>query len=182
MTRVGYARVSTGDQDTELQLQALAAAGCDRVFEEHASGARDDRPQLAACLDYLRPGDVLVVWKLDRLGRSLPHLVRTAEQLHAKGIEFVSLTESIDSETAAGRLLFGLLAVLAEFERALIRERVRAGVAAARANGRRGGRPVALTPGKLRVVRNLHEQGVTQSEIAKVVGCSRWTVRRALRG
>lgn len=179
MSRVGYARVSTGDQDPELQLRALDEDGCERVFVEHASGARADRPELAACLAYLRPGDVLVVWKLDRLGRSLPHLVKTAETLKERGIDFVSLTEAIDSTTPHGRLLFGLLAVLAEFERALIQERVRAGVAAARANGRRGGRPAALTPDKRRVVVEMLSEGRPQAEIARVVGVSRWTIRRA---
>jgi len=181
MARVGYARVSTSDQDPELQLQALDGAGCDRVFVEHASGARADRPELAACMAYLRPGDALVVWKLDRLGRSLPHLVKTAETLKERNIDFVSLTEAIDSTTTHGRLLFGLLAVLAEFERALIQERVHAGIAAARANGRKGGRPAALGPDKRRAVLEMLADGRPQAEIARTVGVSRWTVRRAAR-
>lgn len=178
MSRVGYARVSTGDQDPELQLQQLQ--GCDRVFVEHASGLREDRPELRACLDYIRPGDTLVVWKLDRLGRSLAHLVRTAEQLQERGIGFVSMTEKIDTQTPHGRLLFGLLAVLAEFERALIRERVVAGIAAAKANGRRGGRPAALSPERIRVMHEMLSSGRSQAEVARVLGVSRWTIIRAV--
>lgn len=179
MTRIGYARISTSGQSLDLQNDALRAAGCDRVFVDIASGARADRPELARALDYARPGDVLVVWKLDRLGRSLPHLVRTADRLREEGIGFVSLTEAIDTDTATGKLLFGLMATLAEFERSLIRERVQAGVDAARANGRFGGRPQVLTAEKRRIVAEMLSDGRSQAEIARVVGVSRWTIRRA---
>jgi DNA invertase Pin-like site-specific DNA recombinase len=179
--RVGYARVSTVDQDPELQLQALDAAGCARVFRETASGARSDRPVLRECLDYLRPGDTLIVWKLDRLGRSLSHLVATVEQLAECGIAFTSLTENIDTTTAAGRMLLGVMASLAQFERDLLAERTRAGLAAARANGRHGGRPVALKGRKLSLLHQLAAAGdMSKSEIARTLGVSRATVYRAL--
>lgn len=178
MTRIGYARVSSIDQNPQLQIDALTAAGVERVFVEHASGAKADRPELERALDYVRSGDTLIVWKLDRLGRSLPHLVKTAERLKTTGVEFVSLTEAIDSTTPHGRMLFGLLAALAQFERELVQERVRAGVAAARANGRKGGRPVALTAEKRRAVAEMLTEGRSQTEIARTVGVSRWTIRR----
>jgi DNA invertase Pin-like site-specific DNA recombinase len=139
MTRVGYARVSTLEQDPALQRDALAAAGCTKMFEDRASGARADRPGLGQALAFLREGDVLVVWKLDRLGRSLVHLVETVGSLAARGVGFRSLTEAIDTTTPGGRLVFHLFAALGQFERDLIRERTRAGLAAAAARGRRGG-------------------------------------------
>ena len=142
---VGYARVSTADQHQALQLDALHAAGCIKVFTEQASGAQRDRPQLQAALAYLRPGDTLVVWKLDRLARSLTQLVETIEGLALRDVGFRSLTEAIETTTAGGRLIFHIFASLAEFERAIIRERTRAGLDAARARGRVGGRPPALT-------------------------------------
>ena len=141
---VGYARVSTQDQDLALQLDALQAAGCERVYTEKASGAQRDRPQLQAALDYMRPDDTLVVWKLDRLARSLRQLLDTVEVLHARQIGLRSLTEAIDTSTPGGTLVFHLFGALAEFERSIIRERTRAGLAAARARGRTGGRPPAL--------------------------------------
>ena len=137
MAAIGYARVSTADQDPALQLDALAAAGCTKVFEDRASGARADRPGLRAALDYAREGDVLVAWKLDRLGRSLPHLIDTVAALEGRGVGFRSLTEAIDTTTPGGRLVFHLFAALGQFERDLIRERTRAGlVAAAAGDGR----------------------------------------------
>ena len=142
---VGYARVSTADQHQALQLDALHADGCKKVFVEQASGAQRDRPQLQAALAYLRPGDTLVVWKLDRLARSLTQLVETIESLATRDVGFRSLTESIETTTAGGRLIFHIFASLAEFERAIIRERTRAGLDAARARGRVGGRPAAMT-------------------------------------
>ncbi len=181
VTRVGYARVSTVDQDPALQLAALERAGVERVYQDRASGADPRRPELLAALDYLRAGDVLIVWKLDRLGRSLRHLVNVGEQLAARGVELVSLTEGIDTTTPAGRMLFGLLAVLAEFERDLIRERVAAGVAAARENGRAGGRPRALNPHQQQLVDELLLAGEQISVIAQTVGTSRATVYRAKR-
>jgi DNA invertase Pin-like site-specific DNA recombinase len=141
MHLIGYARVSTSDQNLELQLDALKEAGCRRVFEETASGANKARPQLRDALDFLQPGDTLVVWKLDRLARSLQQLIEVIEQLHKRGCGFKSLTEAIDTTTAGGRLIFHIFGALAEFERSIIRERTMAGLEAARTRGRRGGRP-----------------------------------------
>lgn len=180
MTKVGYARVSTVDQDPELQLRALEAAGCDRVYTEHASGGNPDRPVLRECLDYLREGDTLVVWKLDRLGRSLSHLVSVLEGLNARGVEFASVTEGMDTTTAQGKLLFGIMACFAEFERNLIRERVAAGLAAARANGRKGGRRPVLNKDQRRMVHQLHADDRPVAEIARAVGTTRQTVYRVL--
>ena len=142
---IGYARVSTLDQDLALQRQALKAAGCERIFEEAASGAKADRPQLARVLDHMRAGDTLVVWKLDRLARSLQQLIETVAALDGKQVQLRSLTEQIDTSTPSGRLTFHIFSALAEFERSLIRERTLAGLAAARAAGRTGGRPRKLT-------------------------------------
>ena len=142
---IGYARVSTRDQTPALQIDALQAAGCKKLFEETASGAQGDRPQLTAALDYLRDGDTLVVWKLDRLGRSMRHLVVLVEELRERGINFRSLTDSIDTSTPMGRFFFHVMGALAEMERELIVERTRAGLAAARAKGRIGGRRPKLT-------------------------------------
>lgn len=138
---IGYARVSTTDQHLDLQTDALHAAGCERLYTDTVSGAKVDRPGLTAALDACRPGDTLVVWKLDRLGRSLPHLVETVRDLIARGVGFQSLQESIDTTTSGGKLVFHIFASLAEFERDLIRERTNAGLSAARARGRKGGRP-----------------------------------------
>jgi len=138
---VGYARVSTRDQKPELQLDALREAGCERIFEEKASGAQRDRPELKAALDYMRGGDTLVVWKLDRLARSMKQFVDTVEGLDKRGIGFRSITESIDTVTPGGKLVFHVFGALAEFERSIIRERTEAGLRAARDRGRLGGRP-----------------------------------------
>lgn len=166
MALVGYARVSTIDQDFALQRDALAAAGCSKVFEDRASGARADRPGLAQALAFLREGDVLVVWKLDRLGRSLAHLIETVGGLAARGVGFRSLTEAIDTTTPGGRLVFHLFAALGQFERDLIRERTRAGLAAAAARGRHGGRRPVVTEEKLRRAKLLMAQGLTVREAA----------------
>ena len=151
---VGYARVSTVDQDPALQLDALTAAGCVKVFEDRASGARADRPGLRASLDYVRDGDVLIVWKLDRLGRSLPHLIETVTALAARGIGFRSLTEAIDTTTSGGRRVFHLFGALSQFEGDLIQERTRAGLAAAASRGRKGGRKPVLNV--VRRIRHAH--------------------------
>ena len=155
---VGYMRVSKADgsQSTDLQRDALLAAGVDlnQIYEDYASGKRDDRPELANCLKALRKNDTLVVWKLDRLGRDLRHLVNTVHDLTAKEIGFKVLTghgAAIDTTTAAGKLVFGIFAALAEFEREMIKERTLAGMASARARGRKGGRPHKMTPAKLRL-------------------------------
>src|SRR4051795_12578686 len=163
---VGYARVSTIDQDPALQLDALAAAGCGKVFEDCASGARADRAGLRSALEYVRDGDVLIVWKLDRLGRSLPHLIETVTSLATRGVGFRSITEAIDTTTPGGRLVFHLFGALGEFERDLIRERTRAGLAAAAARGRKGGRKPVVTREKLTRARNLVAKGLTVREAA----------------
>jgi DNA invertase Pin-like site-specific DNA recombinase len=138
---VGYARVSTQDQTLALQKDALERAGCERVFTDTLSGATPERPGLTEALEYARSGDILVVWKLDRLGRSLRHLIETVTELHNRGVGFKSLTEQIDTTTSGGKLIFHVFGALAEFQRDLIRERTQAGLAAARARGRQGGRP-----------------------------------------
>ncbi len=143
---IGYARVSTLDQNPALQIDALKSTGCERIFTEKASGVQRDRPALKAALEYLRSGDTLVVWKLDRLARSMRQLIETVEDLQARGIELRSLTESIDTATPGGRLVFHLFGALAEFERAVIRERTTAGLQAARERGKKGGRPKTLGP------------------------------------
>ncbi|MGH2884180.1 MAG: recombinase family protein [Solirubrobacteraceae bacterium] len=181
MSLVGYARVSTSDQNPALQHYALDAAGCTRIFTDTASGALDQRPQLSAALDYLRPGDVLVVWRLDRLGRSVRHLTETVNTLAERGIGFRSLTEGIDTTTPAGKLVFHIFASLAEFEREIIRERTNAGLAAARARGRTGGRRPKMTPGKLATAWQLYEgKAHTVAQIAEIVGVSRATLYRHL--
>jgi DNA invertase Pin-like site-specific DNA recombinase len=182
MTRIGYARVSTVDQDTTGQRDALTAAGCVRIFEDVASGARSNRPQLAAALDYLNPGDELVVWKLDRLGRSLPHLIETVDQLGRRGVQFVSLTEAIDTTTPTGRLLFSIAGAFAEFERDLVRERTQVGLRAARQAGRKGGRPQAASEAQIAAARMLIESGSTQANAAATVGISLRTLTRRLAG
>jgi DNA invertase Pin-like site-specific DNA recombinase len=166
MALVGYTRVSTLDQESALQRDALAAAGCAKIFEDRASGARTDRPGLAQALGFLREGDVLAVWKLDRLGRSLAHLVETVGALADRGVGFRSLTEAIDTTTPGGRLVFHLFAALGQFERDLIRERTRAGLAAAAARGRKGGRKPVVTEDRLRRARLLIAQGLTVREAA----------------
>jgi DNA invertase Pin-like site-specific DNA recombinase len=168
---LGYVRVSTTDQHPQLQVDALQRAGCYRVFTETASGARADRPTLAQLLDQLRPGDTLVVWKLDRLGRSLRHLVDTVTGLAEREIGFRTLQEAIDTTTPGGKLVFHVFAALAEFERDLIRERTSAGLAAARARGRHGGRPSVMTAHKLQVAEEMYRSGqFTVAAIAKTLG------------
>ena len=180
MTAVGYARVSTRDQNPALQHDALTAAGCIKVFTDVASGAKADRPQLAAVLDYLRPGDVLTVWQLDRLGRNMRHLIDTVNALHDRGVQFRSLREDIDTTTASGRLTFHLFAALAEFERDLLRERTTAGleaIASKRARGRRGGRPRKMTTEKIAVARQMYaSEQYTVDQIAATLGVTRGTV------
>ncbi|MEN8517796.1 recombinase family protein [Burkholderia sp. RS02] len=180
---IGYARVSTAEQDTAMQRAALQAAGALKVFEDVASGAKADRPGLAAALEYLRDGDTLAVWKLDRLGRSLPHLVQTVAELEKRGVGFRSLTESIDTTTPNGRLVFHLFAALADFERDLIRERTRAGLAVAKARGRSGGRRAVVTPDKLARARELIDaKGLTVREAAARVKVGKTALYKALAG
>jgi DNA invertase Pin-like site-specific DNA recombinase len=178
---IGYARVSTWDQNADLQVDALTEIGCTRIFTDHASGTRTDRPQLAAALDYARPGDTLVVWRLDRLGRSLRHLVETVSGFEEAGIGFRSLNGDIDTTTSNGRLIFHIFCALAEFERDLLVDRTQAGLAAARARGKVAGRKPKLSPDQVAVAQRLHRDGEhTVSEIAKVLGVSRATIYRHL--
>jgi DNA invertase Pin-like site-specific DNA recombinase len=173
---IGYARVSTAEQSLDLQTDALRAAGCTRLFTDTVSGARADRPGLEAALDLCREGDTLVVWKLDRLGRSLPHLVQTVRDLGQRGIAFRSLRESLDTASPGGKLVFHLFAALAEFERDVIRERTQAGLQAARARGRKGGRPPGVNEAKRQAALALRRD-TTRSvrEICAIVGISRNT-------
>ncbi|MBE2241961.1 MAG: recombinase family protein [Burkholderiaceae bacterium] len=166
MTAIGYARVSTLDQDLALQLDALHDAGCSRIFEDRASGAKADRPGLAQALAYVRDGDTLVIWKLDRLGRSMGHLIETVNDLERRGVGLRSLTEGFDTTTPGGRLIFHVFGALSQFERDLIRERTRAGLTAAAARGRKGGRKPVVTPDKLRRARSLIAQGLKVREAA----------------
>ncbi|PHR80838.1 recombinase family protein [Henriciella sp.] len=178
---VGYARVSTQDQKPELQLDALKAAGCEKVFVEKASGAQRERPELKAALEYMREGDTLVVWKLDRLARSMKQLIETAEGLEEVGVGFRSLTEAIDTTTAGGKLVFHVFGALAEFERSIIRERTRAGLDAARARGRKGGRPPKLKDSDLKAARAmLADKSITVEEVAKHLRVSPATLYRHL--
>lgn len=183
MTLIGYARVSTTAQDGALQVDALTAAGCspERIYVDRVSGSTIVRPQLDAALDYAREGDTLVVWRLDRLGRSLRHLIETVTGLEERGVGFRSLTESLDTTTSGGRLLFHVFGAFAEFERDLIRERTTAGLDAARARGRHGGRPRALTDSQLDHARRLYAAGDhTTAEIAALFGVARSTLYRHL--
>jgi DNA invertase Pin-like site-specific DNA recombinase len=180
---IGYARVSTRDQTRALQLDALKAAGCERVFEETASGAQKDRPQLAAAIAYARRGDALVVWKLDRLARSMRQLIDTIDHLQEREIGFHSLTENVDTTSSGGRLVFHLFGALAEFERSIIRERSRAGLDAARARGRIGGRRPALTDKDLSAARAmLRDDSLTVGEVARRLGVAPATLYRHIPG
>jgi DNA invertase Pin-like site-specific DNA recombinase len=176
---IGYARVSTVDQNLALQRDALTEAGCEKIFTEQMSGAVTDRPALHNALEFARSGDTLIVWKLDRLARSMKQLIETIENLRVRGIGFRSLTEALDTTTAQGRLVFHMFGALAEFERSLIRERTQAGLAAARRAGRTGGRPPKLTEDDLQAARALlanPDIGVTQ--IAHRLGVSPATLYR----
>lgn len=182
--KIGYCRISTDMQNMGGQIDALKAAGCGKIFTEVASGAKRDRPVLAEALDYLRAdaGDTLVVYKLDRVARSLPHLIEIMDQFKANGIEFQSVTEAIDTNTPGGRLLFHVVAAIAEFERDLIRERTQAGLRAARAKGRIGGRPRRMTEDKINAVRELLASGTPVKDAASAVGVSVPTLYRWLPG
>lgn len=177
MMKVGYARVSTDDQNPAWQIEALQQAGCEKIFRDQVSGARTERPGLQAALAYLRPGDSLVVWRLDRLGRSLKHLIETVTLLEEKGVGFQSLQEAMDTTTSGGRLVFHIFGALAEFERQLIRERTQAGLKAARARGRHGGRPKSLAAKKVELLYRLYD-GKEHSirEICDILGISKSTL------
>jgi DNA invertase Pin-like site-specific DNA recombinase len=179
--RIGYARVSTQDQNSELQFDALTVASCDQIFHEKVSGKSKERTELTTCLKVLRKGDTLVVWRLDRLGRSLTDLVAIVQSLEERGVGFQSLTESIDTTNAGGKLVFHVFAALAEFERNLIRERTIAGLAAARARGRKGGRKVKMEKADVRkAAAMLLDPLMTKTEVAKHFGVSRVTLNAAL--
>ena len=181
--KVGYARVSTLEQNLDLQLDALGKAGCNHIYQEKASGKKADRPELEHCLKSLRKEDVLVVWRMDRLGRSLKDLIQIVSNLEASGIGFESLTEKIDTTCATGKLIFHVFGALAEFERNLIRERVQAGLTAARARGRLGGRKPVLSKADLQVARTmLANREISVTEIAKRLKVGRTTLYRYFPG
>jgi DNA invertase Pin-like site-specific DNA recombinase len=176
---IGYARVSTQEQTLDLQRDALTRAGCDKIFTDTLSGAVAERPGLSEALQYVREGDTLVVWKLDRLGRSLKHLIETVTVLDEQGIGFRSITESIDTTTPGGKLIFHVFGALAEFERDLIRERTKAGLAAARARGRKGGRPRKLDEKKIALLQRLHQDKTTAiQDILDALNISKATLYR----
>ncbi|MFD0379758.1 recombinase family protein [Streptomyces sp. NPDC127112] len=180
---IGYARVSTDDQEAQLQHDALTVAGCARIFTDKASGKNTDRAELTAALDYLRPGDTLCVWKLDRFARSLIDLVTLVDSLAARGVGFKVLTgalASIDPNTPDGRLMLQVVGAMAEFERSLIKDRTRAGLDAARAQGRMGGRPAVMDADKLAAAKARRAKGESVTAIAKALGVSRATLYRAL--
>jgi len=180
--KVGYARVSTQEQHLDLQLDALNKAGCGKVFTDKLSGASAERPGLEATLNYLREGDTLVVWKLDRLGRSLPDLITRVAALKERNIGFQSVQENLDTATPGGKLFFHLFGALAEFERDLIRERTVAGLAAARARGRKGGRPKALDQKRRAQAQSLYDSRQhSVAEICRTLGISRATFYRYVR-
>jgi DNA invertase Pin-like site-specific DNA recombinase len=178
---IGYARVSTQEQTLNLQRDALEKAGCTKIFTDTASGAKAEREGLEEALNYVRTGDTLVVWRLDRLGRSLPHLITTMTDLEKRGIGFKSLMENIDTTTSGGKLIFHIFGALAEFERNLISERTTAGLIAARARGRKGGRPKALTGKQLSIARDLYEKRHPIAEICQTLKISKMTLYRALK-
>jgi len=179
---VGYARVSTDDQTLALQLDALQASGCEKVFRDTISGTKTERPGLTKALDHARAGDMMVVWRLDRLGRSLSHLIELIHTLEERGVGFKSLTEQIDTTTSGGKLIFHIFGALAEFERSLIRERTMAGLQAARARGRKGGRPKKPnTDTKIVMAKRLHaDPNNSIAGICKTLGVSRATLYRYL--
>lgn len=179
--RIGYIRVSTEDQTTAPQRDALTTHGCETIYSEHRSGKDTNRPELENCLKALRAGDTLIVWRLDRLGRNLSDLISIVRNLETRGIGFTSLTEQIDTTTPAGRLVFHVFAALAEFERNLIQERTQAGLKAARARGRNGGRPKKLTGKNLAMAQSLMQDKTnTVNAIAKQFGVSRSTLYRLI--
>ena len=174
---IGYARISTDDQNLALQRDALAAAGCEKVYEDRISGARAERPGLTLALEVARAGDTLIVWRLDRLGRSLKDLIALAERLEQRKVGLKSLKEALDTTSSGGRLIFHMFGALAEFERDLIRERTQAGLTAARARGRLGGRPKLLTPEKRRLAVQLYRaKEHSIAEICRLMGISKPTL------
>ncbi len=175
---IGYARVSTEDQSLDLQIDALENAGCAQIYSDKLSGTKAQRPGLAEALSHLRKGDVLVIWKLDRLGRSVKRLVDLVEELAERGVQFRSLTDGIDTTTPAGRFFFHVMASLAQMERELIAERTKAGLQAARQRGRVVGRKRAMTPSKIQSAKQLLDSGMSPGEVAQNLGVSVPTLYR----
>ena len=178
---IGYARVSTDDQKLDLQMDALHSAGCNEIYQDVASGAKVQRSGLDKAIQYIRTGDTLVVWKLDRLGRSLKHLIDVVNDLNTRGVFFKSIRENIDTSNSGGKLTFHLFGALAEFERDIISERTRAGLAAARARGRVGGRPTVMNEQKIKLAKQLMAiSSNNATDVAKTLGVSRATLYRHL--
>ncbi len=179
---IGYVRVSTSDQNLDLQLDALKQVGCDKIYKDVASGAKDDRVGLTEVLNYIRKGDTLVVWRLDRLGRSLRHLIDTINQINDQGSYFRSIQESIDTSTSGGKLIFHIFGALAEFERDIIRDRTKAGIEAARKRGRIGGRPKIMVETKIALAKSLFkDKSNSISSICEVLNVSKTTLYRYLK-
>jgi len=179
--KIGYARISTADQNTHLQRDALKAAGCEKIITEQISGSSAKRPKLENLLRSMKSGDILTVWRLDRLGRSLPHLIEVVRDLEERGAGFQSLSEEINTTTAGGRLVFHLMGALAEFERSLIVERTQAGLNAARKRGAKIGRPRSLTPSQIKHAQKLVGAGERPAAVARTLGINRSTLYRALK-
>jgi DNA invertase Pin-like site-specific DNA recombinase len=181
--QIGYARCSTSFQDHSLQLDALRDAGCERIFVETASGSKTDRVELAQALDLAREGDQICVWRLDRLARSLKHLIELSEELSGRGVALRSLTENIDTSSASGRFLFNVFSSIGQMEVDILRERVKAGLQASRARNRVGGRPPALDDAKIRAAKAMLASGtMSAAEVAKQLGCAPSTLYRHLPG
>lgn len=178
--KIGYARISTAEQNADLQRDALTAAGCEKIFVDIISGAKSERPQLQKLKEILRPGDKVMVWRLDRMGRSLGDLISLVNYFHEQGVEFTSLQEKIDTSSAGGMLVFQIFGAMAEFERNLIRERTNAGLSAARARGRVGGRPVKLSASKKDIAKKLYNDKVSIAEICETLKVSKSTLYRYL--
>lgn len=180
--KVGYARISTAEQKLDLQIKTLKQAGCKKIFTDTVSGAKSEREGLAELNEYVREGDIVVVWKLDRLGRSLSHLIHIVTEYEERGIGFQSLTENIDTTTAGGKLVFHIFGALAEFERELTRERTKAGLNAARARGKKGGRPKKLKKSQVQLIKEMHENPDNKvSDIVNLFNISRSTLYRYLK-
>jgi DNA invertase Pin-like site-specific DNA recombinase len=179
--KIGYARVSTNDQSLDLQIDSLNQAGCEKIYQEKISGMKDDRPQLLELIQFARKGDILVVYKLDRLGRSTKRIIELSEQLEQRGIELVSIRDNIDSTTAVGKAMFRMLAVLAEMERDLIVERTKAGLESARARGRNGGRPKVDNKKVKKAIRLYNSHQYTVKEIEEMTGVSKATLYRSIK-
>lgn len=179
---IGYARVSTDDQNLDLQHDELKKAGCGKIFDDKITGSKIDRPGIDAAIDYARDGDVIVVWRLDRLSRSLKDLIQVVSDLESKGIGLKSIHESIDTTSSSGKLIFHIFGALAEFERNLIRERTHAGLKAARARGKMGGRPKKLTPEKAKLVQDLYNDRTRSiKQICDLVGISKPTLYKYIK-